>query len=78
MCNTTDEFTIDGDFDLVIVDVDLKGIALTVTCVLARIDDRDYRVALDQAKADIQAAQALIDSQQGAVATQLALAASRM
>jgi membrane fusion protein, multidrug efflux system len=41
--------------------------------VLARIDDRDYRVALDEAKANVLAAQALIDSQQGAVETQLAL-----
>lgn len=41
--------------------------------VLARIDDRDYRVALDQAKADVGAAEALIQSQQGVIATQLAL-----
>jgi membrane fusion protein, multidrug efflux system len=41
--------------------------------VLARIDDRDYKVALDQARANVLAAQALIDSQQGAVETQLAL-----
>ena len=41
--------------------------------ILARIDDRDYAVALDQAKADVLAAQALIQSQQGAIATQLAL-----
>jgi membrane fusion protein (multidrug efflux system) len=41
--------------------------------VLARIDDRDYKVALDEAKANVLAAQALIDSQQGAVETQLAL-----
>jgi membrane fusion protein, multidrug efflux system len=41
--------------------------------VLARIDDRDFKVALDQAKADVQAAQAVIDSQQGALATQQAL-----
>ena len=41
--------------------------------VLARIDDRDYRVALDEAKANVLAAHALIDSQQGAVETQLAL-----
>jgi membrane fusion protein, multidrug efflux system len=41
--------------------------------VLARIDDRDYRVALDEAKANVLAAQALIDSQQGAVETQNAL-----
>jgi membrane fusion protein, multidrug efflux system len=41
--------------------------------VLARIDDRDYGVALDEAKANVLAAHALIDSQQGAVETQLAL-----
>jgi membrane fusion protein, multidrug efflux system len=41
--------------------------------VLARIDDRDYKVALDEAKANVLAAHALIDSQQGAVETQLAL-----
>src|SRR3984957_6071509 len=41
--------------------------------VLARIDDRDYRVALDEAKANVLAAQALIDSQVGAVETQNAL-----
>jgi membrane fusion protein (multidrug efflux system) len=40
---------------------------------LARIDDRDYKVALDEAKANVLAAQALIDSQQGAVETQNAL-----
>jgi membrane fusion protein, multidrug efflux system len=41
--------------------------------VLARIDDQDYKVALDEAKANVLAAQALIDSQQGAVETQNAL-----
>jgi membrane fusion protein (multidrug efflux system) len=41
--------------------------------VLARIDDRDYKVALDEAKANVLAARALIDSQQGAVETQNAL-----
>jgi membrane fusion protein, multidrug efflux system len=41
--------------------------------VLARIDDRDYKVALDEAKANVLAAQALIESQRGAVETQLAL-----
>jgi membrane fusion protein (multidrug efflux system) len=41
--------------------------------VLAHIDDRDYKVALDEAKANVLAAQALIDSQQGAVETQNAL-----
>jgi membrane fusion protein, multidrug efflux system len=41
--------------------------------VLARIDDRDYKVALDEAKANVLAAQALIDSQVGAVETQNAL-----
>jgi membrane fusion protein (multidrug efflux system) len=41
--------------------------------ILARIDDRDYRVALDEAKANVLAAQALIDSQVGAVETQNAL-----
>src|SRR3984885_2955098 len=41
--------------------------------VLARIDDRDYKVALDEAKANVLAAEALIDSQVGAVETQNAL-----
>jgi membrane fusion protein, multidrug efflux system len=41
--------------------------------VLAHIDDRDYRVALDEAKANVLAARALIDSQVGAVETQNAL-----
>jgi membrane fusion protein (multidrug efflux system) len=41
--------------------------------VLARIDDRDYKVALDEAKANVLAARAFIDSQQGAVETQNAL-----
>jgi len=38
--------------------------------VLARIDDRDYRVALDQAKADVQAAVAVIESKKAALETQ--------
>jgi membrane fusion protein, multidrug efflux system len=38
--------------------------------VLARIDDRDFKVALDQAKADILAAQAAIAGKQAALDTQ--------
>ena len=38
--------------------------------VLARIDDRDFRTALDQAKADVAAAQASIASKQAALETQ--------
>jgi membrane fusion protein, multidrug efflux system len=38
--------------------------------VLARIDDRDYRVALDQAKADVAAAQAAAASKQAAIDAQ--------
>jgi membrane fusion protein (multidrug efflux system) len=36
--------------------------------VLARIDDRDFRVALDQAKADVAAAQAAVVSKQAGTA----------
>ena len=32
--------------------------------VLARIDDRDFKVALDQARADVEAAQAAIATKQ--------------
>ena len=38
--------------------------------VLARIDDRDYRVALDQAKADVAAARAALNSKQAAIDAQ--------
>jgi membrane fusion protein (multidrug efflux system) len=38
--------------------------------VLARIDDRDYRVALDQAKADVAAAQAAVASKQAQLEVQ--------
>jgi membrane fusion protein (multidrug efflux system) len=38
--------------------------------VLARIDDRDFRAALDQAKADVAAAHAVIASKQAALDTQ--------
>ncbi|GLS21320.1 hemolysin secretion protein D [Labrys miyagiensis] len=38
--------------------------------VLARIDDRDFKVALDQAKADVLAAQAAIAGKQAALDTQ--------
>ena len=38
--------------------------------VLARIDDRDYKVALQQADADVAAAQAAIASKQAAIETQ--------
>ena len=37
---------------------------------LARIDDRDYRVALDQAKADVASAEATIQSKRATLATQ--------
>jgi membrane fusion protein (multidrug efflux system) len=38
--------------------------------ILARIDDRDYKVALDQAKADVAAAKASIASKEAALDTQ--------
>ena len=38
--------------------------------VLARIDDRDYKVALEQAKADVEAAKANIANKQAALAAQ--------
>jgi membrane fusion protein, multidrug efflux system len=38
--------------------------------VLARIDDRDFTVALDQAKADVLAAEAVIEGKQAALDTQ--------
>ncbi len=38
--------------------------------VLARIDDRDFRAALDQARADVQAAQAEVDDLQAQLAQQ--------
>jgi membrane fusion protein (multidrug efflux system) len=41
--------------------------------VLARIDDRDYRVALDQAKADVAAAKAMIASKQAQLEVQQAV-----
>jgi len=41
--------------------------------VLARIDDRDFRVALEQAKADVAAAQATIESKQAQLDTQQAI-----
>jgi membrane fusion protein (multidrug efflux system) len=41
--------------------------------VLARIDDRDYKVALDQTKANVLASKAVIDSEQAAIVTQMAL-----
>src|SRR6202012_5131833 len=41
--------------------------------VLARIDDRDYRVALDQAKADIVAAKATVASKQAQLDVQQAI-----
>src|SRR6266481_5848523 len=41
--------------------------------VLARIDDRDFRVALDQAKADVAAAQAAIASKQAQLEVQQAV-----
>src|SRR6266849_1310908 len=41
--------------------------------ILARIDDRDYRVALDQAKADVAAARAAIASKQAQLQVQQAV-----
>lgn len=41
--------------------------------VLARIDDRDYRVALDQAKADVAAARATVTSKQAQLDVQQAV-----
>lgn len=41
--------------------------------VLTRIDDRDYRVSLDTAKADVLAALATIESKKAAIETQLAM-----
>ena len=41
--------------------------------VLTRIDDRDYRVSLDQAKADVLAALATIESKKAALETQQAV-----
>jgi membrane fusion protein (multidrug efflux system) len=41
--------------------------------VLARIDDRDYRVALDQAKADVAAAKATVTSKQAQLEVQQAV-----
>jgi len=38
--------------------------------ILARIDDRDYKVALEQAKADVEAAKANIANKQAAIAAQ--------
>lgn len=46
--------------------------------ILARIDDRDYKVALEQAKADVAAAKANISNKQAALAAQQsAIAAAR-
>ena len=44
--------------------------------VLARIDDRDFKVALDQAKADVAAAQATIASKQAQLEVQEAVIAA--
>src|ERR1700726_4992043 len=44
--------------------------------VLARIDDRDFKVALDQAKADVQAAAATIASKQAQLDVQQAVIAA--
>ncbi|SDO42383.1 HlyD family secretion protein [Afipia sp. GAS231] len=44
--------------------------------VLARIDDRDFKVALDQAKADVAAAQAAITSKQAQLEVQQAVIAA--
>jgi membrane fusion protein (multidrug efflux system) len=44
--------------------------------VLARIDDRDFKVALDQAKADVAAAQATVESKRAQLDVQQAVIAS--
>jgi membrane fusion protein, multidrug efflux system len=44
--------------------------------VLARIDDRDFKVALDQARADVAAAQAAVDSKRAQLDVQQAMIAS--
>src|SRR5690242_12108307 len=44
--------------------------------VLARIDDRDFKVALDQAKADVAAAQAAVASKQAQLDIQQAVIAA--
>jgi membrane fusion protein (multidrug efflux system) len=41
--------------------------------ILTRIDDRDYRVSLDQAKADVLAALAAVESKKAAIETQQAV-----
>ncbi|MDE5443174.1 HlyD family efflux transporter periplasmic adaptor subunit [Bradyrhizobium sp. CSA207] len=46
---------------------------VTAGHVLARIDDRDFRVALDQAKADVAAAQAVIEGKQAQLDVQQAV-----
>src|SRR6185295_445112 len=46
---------------------------VTTGQVLARIDDRDFRVALDQAKADVEAAGATIASKQAQLDVQQAV-----
>jgi membrane fusion protein (multidrug efflux system) len=43
---------------------------VTAGQVLARIDDRDFRVALDQAKADVAAAKAVVATKQASLASQ--------
>jgi membrane fusion protein (multidrug efflux system) len=44
--------------------------------ILARIDDRDFRVALDQARADVEAARSLIASKQAALDVQQSIIAA--
>ncbi|KQV70255.1 HlyD family secretion protein [Rhizobium sp. Root1220] len=44
--------------------------------VLATIDDRDYATALEQAKADVQAAQATVDAKKAALVTQQSVIAA--
>src|SRR5439155_4471516 len=46
---------------------------VTTGQVLARIDDRDFKVALDQAKADVAAARATITSKQAQIEVQRAV-----
>src|SRR5690242_2243559 len=49
---------------------------VTAGQVLARIDDRDFKVALDQAKADVAAAQAALSSKQAQLDVQQAVIAA--
>ena len=65
--NTTVAPKVSGYLDAVLVG---DNESVKAGQVLARIDDRDFRTALDQAKADVAAAQAAIASKQAALETQ--------